>query len=224
MARPVRNSPAFVIRAYNPNPEQEMYMNRREAMKLILKGAALASIPLFPQIALSSKKIPKSPNRLLSEFLSSRSCSKYCTGRLRILNAHSNEEMNVRYLKRDGSLDAAGLRDLDHLFRCHYSDEVHPIPPQLYALLDVIRTKLGAEKRSYELISGYRSPQYNRMLRENSRGVAKRSYHVKGMAADVCLQGVSLRNLQRAACNLKKGGVGRYGDFVHLDIGPVRSW
>ncbi len=199
-------------------------MNRREAMKLILKSAALASIPLFPQIAFSSKNIPEPPNRLLSKFLSSNTCSKYCTGRLKVLNAHTNEELNVRYLKRDGSPDAGGLRALNHIFRCHYNDEVYPIPPQLYVLLDVIRTKLGAEKRSYELLSGYRSPQYNRMLRQNSRGVAKRSYHLKGMAADICLQGVSLRDLQSVACSLKKGGVGRYRDFVHVDIGPVRSW
>ena len=199
-------------------------MTRREAIKLIFKSAAMASIPCIPQIALSSKKLPESTNRNLFEFLSSKNCTKYCTGKLKVLNAHTEEELNVRYLNRNGSPDASGLEDLNHIFRCHYNDEVYPIPPQLYILLDVLRTKIGAGKSAYELYSGYRSPEYNRLLRQNRRGVAKKSYHVQGMAADVCLQGVSLRQLQKAAWKLQNGGVGKYRDFVHLDIGPVRSW
>jgi uncharacterized protein YcbK (DUF882 family) len=44
------------------------------------------------------------------------------------------------------------------------------------------------------------------------------------MAADVALEGVNLNDLHRMGLRLEKGGVGKYSNFVHLDVGPVRSW
>ena len=78
----------------------------------------------------------------------------------------------------------------------------------------------------YMLVSGYRSPETNAMLRSRSGGVAKNSLHLRGQAADLRLQSRSVSQMARAATACHAGGVGRYtrSDFVHMDCGPVRSW
>jgi uncharacterized protein YcbK (DUF882 family) len=76
------------------------------------------------------------------------------------------------------------------------------------------------------VISAYRSPKTNEMLRTTSSGVAKKSHHVKGNAIDVRLRGVRTKTLREIALRMERGGVGYYpnSDFVHMDMGPVRQW
>lgn len=78
----------------------------------------------------------------------------------------------------------------------------------------------------YMLLSGYRSPQTNAMLRSRSSGVAKNSLHMKGQAADLRLKSRSVGQMAKAASACAAGGVGRYSrsNFVHMDCGPVRTW
>ncbi len=78
----------------------------------------------------------------------------------------------------------------------------------------------------YMLLSGYRSPETNAMLRSRSSGVAKNSRHMRGQAADLRLASRSVNQMARAAAACRAGGVGRYSrsNFVHMDCGPVRSW
>lgn len=78
----------------------------------------------------------------------------------------------------------------------------------------------------YMLLSGYRSPKTNAMLRSRSSGVAKNSLHMKGQAADLRLSSRSVGQIARAASACRGGGVGRYSgsNFVHMDCGPVRTW
>ena len=78
----------------------------------------------------------------------------------------------------------------------------------------------------FMLLSGYRSPQTNAMLRARSSGVAKNSLHMVGKAADLRLDSRSVSQIARAAGACNGGGVGRYSgsSFVHMDCGPVRSW
>ena len=78
----------------------------------------------------------------------------------------------------------------------------------------------------YMLLSGYRSPKTNAMLRSKSSGVAKNSLHMKGQAADLRLKSRSVGQMAKAALACQAGGVGRYSrsNFVHMDCGPVRSW
>ena len=80
--------------------------------------------------------------------------------------------------------------------------------------------------RRQEKNSGYRSPVTNARLRGKSSGVARRSYHMQGKAIDIRLPGCDLADLHGAALSLKAGGVGSYAksDFIHVDVGPVRSW
>jgi len=78
----------------------------------------------------------------------------------------------------------------------------------------------------YMLLSGYRSPKTNAMLRSQSSSVARNSLHMRGQAADLRLQGRTTAQMTRAAQSCAAGGVGRYSgsNFVHMDCGPVRVW
>jgi uncharacterized protein YcbK (DUF882 family) len=80
--------------------------------------------------------------------------------------------------------------------------------------------------KPFEIISGYRSPATNNLLRKTSSGVAKGSYHMLGQAVDLRLPGVPLKKIRNAAVQMRRGGVGYYpqSDFIHIDTGPVRSW
>lgn len=147
-----------------------------------------------------------------------------CSGKLSFRNIHTKENLEIRYLTRKGKYDAHALAKLNYLFRCHFRGSTHRINPELFLLLDVVRSQLKVPERPYLLISGYRSPGYNRFLLRHGHGVARNSYHIKGMAADVRIHGVPLRDIREVATELKIGGVGHYSDFVHLDVGPVRYW
>jgi len=78
----------------------------------------------------------------------------------------------------------------------------------------------------YLLLSGYRTPKTNALLRSRSRGVASNSYHIKAMASDLRLKSRSVSQLSKAALSCGAGGVGKYyhSNFVHMDCGPVRTW
>ncbi|MCK8601207.1 YcbK family protein [Desulfoferrobacter suflitae] len=182
-------------------------MTRRDALKVIVVSSLAPSL------------IP-----CLIEDVPATALKSLCSGRLAFVNLHTQERLQVKYLNKRGRFDRKALAKLNHLFRCYYDEKAYRIDPHLYLLLDAVRTKLHAGERTYQLLSGYRSPQYNQYLRKNGHGVARNSYHLKGMAADVCLEGVSLSDLGRTAAAFKVGGVGRYNDFIHMDVGPVRRW
>jgi len=136
---------------------------------------------------------------------------------------HTGETLEVVYAERGRYLPEA-LGHLDHLLRDHRSGEVHPIDPALFDVLYDVREATGG--RVFEVISGYRSPATNEMLRARGGGIAQKSLHLQGRAIDVRLRGVETRWLRRAALALRRGGVGYYPapDFVHLDTGRVRFW
>ena len=144
---------------------------------------------------------------------------------LSLLNTHTGERLKevVYWEKGDYILDA--LENLNHVLRDHRTNQVHPIDPMTLDLMAAISRKVGA-KQPFEIISGYRSPQSNKSLSKQSRGVAKNSYHMQGKAVDLRLPGVPLRAVRKAALELRMGGVGYYAksDFVHIDSGKVRSW
>jgi len=185
-----------------------MLLSRRSFLKQIMIGSAGAvTIPWLAAPAVWS-----------------RTLRQEISGRLSVVNTHTDESLCIRYLGRDGNWDPGALAELNHLFRCHYNDQAKQIEPGLFVLMDRIHTRLGAGRRPFHLISGYRSPEYNRRLMAKGRGVAKRSYHLKGMAADIQIEGVPLRRVCQEAKRIERGGVGSYARFVHVDVGPVRSW
>ena len=115
---------------------------------------------------------------------------------LSLHNLHTGERITRTYWA-DGEYLADPLSDLNHVLRDHRTDEVHPIDPQLLDVLHRLRHNVGSRK-PFEIISGYRSPKTNAMLRGKSNGVAKRSLHMQGKAIDVRLPGHQLMQLAPA--------------------------
>jgi len=138
-------------------------------------------------------------------------------------NLHTGERLQVRYFA-DGAYVPASLTRVDWLLRDFRSGEVHKIDPRLLDTLHALAVACGCE--TFEIISGYRSPKTNALLRKASDGVAKRSLHMDGRAIDVRATGLGTARLRDAAIALGRGGVGYYprSDFVHLDTGRFRTW
>jgi uncharacterized protein YcbK (DUF882 family) len=144
--------------------------------------------------------------------------------RLVLLNTHTGELLDTLYY-RDGDYDAAEIGRLDWLLRDHRSGDVLAMERKLYDLLHDLSQAARVEPR-YEIISGYRSPATNAKLAEKSDGVSSKSLHMQGRAIDVRLTGCPTADLRDLALAKRAGGVGYYqsSDFVHLDLGRVRSW
>ena len=103
----------------------------------------------------------------------------------------------------------------------------HAIDPGLLDQLNALAAAT-ATRAPFQVISGYRSPATNEMLRRAGHGVATGSLHLQGQAIDIRLADVELTDLRDAALSLRAGGVGYYpsadSDFVHIDTGRVRRW
>ena len=139
-----------------------------------------------------------------------------------LYNVHTDESLDVTYFA-DGSYDYEALGKINHLMRCHHADEVKPINTGVLDLLCDIKDRLHKDRR-IEIISGYRSVEYNEYLRARSRKVARDSYHMQGLAIDFSISGMSKNTLSGIAKSFYAGGVGKYQQFVHIDVGPVRYW
>ena len=138
-------------------------------------------------------------------------------------HTHTGERLQVVYYARGGYLRDA-LGSVDRLLRDFRTGEQHSIDPRLLDTLCALRAACGGG--AFEIISGYRSPGTNAMLRRASTGVAQDSLHTTGRAIDVRLVGTATARLRDEAIALGHGGVGYYpaSDFIHLDTGRVRTW
>lgn len=144
---------------------------------------------------------------------------------LAVLNLHTGERLSAVYWEA-GSYVPDALAEFDKVLRDHRTGEVHIIAPTVIDLAAAICGKLGVDRGTVQIISGYRSPRTNASLHEASSGVAVHSLHMEGKALDIRLAGVDLTRLRDAALSLQSGGVGFYpgSDFVHVDVGRVRRW
>ncbi|MCH9674859.1 MAG: DUF882 domain-containing protein [Gammaproteobacteria bacterium] len=143
---------------------------------------------------------------------------------LRFYNLHTDESLDVTYWESGRYVNDA-LASVNNLMRDFRSGEVYPMDKRLLDFLHLVRTDVASDG-VFEIISGYRSPKTNAKLRAKGRGVAKRSFHMKGMAIDVRLRGTRLSALRSVATGLQRGGVGYYqkSNFIHLDVGRARTW
>jgi uncharacterized protein YcbK (DUF882 family) len=140
------------------------------------------------------------------------------------VHTHTGEKLTAAYWK-DGEYQPEILQQVNHLLRDFRTSEVHAMDPALLDVLFELRTKVGSE-RAFHVISAYRSPQTNEMLRQSSNGVAEHSMHMLGKAIDIRLESFPTERLAEVARSLRRGGVGYYraSDFVHVDTGRVRYW
>ena len=143
---------------------------------------------------------------------------------LSFYNTHTDERLKTCYWAEDEYLPE-GLQEINTILRDHRTGDIQDMDRGLLDLLYLLQTKVES-KQTFQIISGYRSPKTNAMLSKKSGAVAKRSYHMQGMAIDIRLNGCDLKQLHKAALSLKAGGVGYYpsSDFIHVDVGRVRSW
>lgn len=142
---------------------------------------------------------------------------------LSFVHTHSGEQVECVFA--GGRDDAGCLARLKHLLRDWRNGEQHDVDRALFELLHDLRAAAGVDA-PYEIVSAYRAPQTNELLRNSSGGVAENSLHMQGKAIDVRLRGYPTRKLHQLALSLRRGGVGYYAesDFVHVDTGRVRSW
>ena len=138
-------------------------------------------------------------------------------------HTHRDDEITVTF-KRNGRYDEDGLKKLNYFLRDWRNDDQTRMDPQLFDILWEVTREVNT-KEPIRIVSSYRSPQTNAMLRRRSRGVAQFSQHTLGKAIDFNIAGVSVEELRVAGLRLQRGGVGYYpGSFVHVDVGSVRHW
>ncbi|MFC5421307.1 DUF882 domain-containing protein [Bosea eneae] len=148
------------------------------------------------------------------------------TRTITIKHMHTKEETTVTF-KRDGRYDSAGLEKLNWALRDWRTDEPIRMDPKLFDIAWEVHRKVGSDQ-PFHVVSAYRSPGTNSMLRRRSRGVAKHSQHMLGKAMDFYLPDTPTARMRETAMRMQRGGVGFYPGahtpFVHLDAGSVRSW
>ena len=139
---------------------------------------------------------------------------------------HTKETARIVF-KRNGKYVQEGLDQLNYFLRDWRRNEPTQMDPRLFDLVWEVYQEVGATQ-PINVVSAYRSPKTNEMLRETSSGVAENSQHTKGHAMDFFIPGINLSKLRATAMRKQVGGVGFYptsgSPFVHLDTGSVRAW
>ncbi|MDH3566321.1 MAG: DUF882 domain-containing protein [Desulfobacteraceae bacterium] len=181
-----------------------MYCDRRHFLKI---GAQAAAVSLFPTSAMASINRLLTPKRRLSFY-----------------NTHTDERLEVCYFTQ-GRYPSNALKKINYIFRDHYSGKVNPIHKDLLDLLHAVSMTIG-DGAQLHIVSGYRSPETNAMLRKKTKAVAKNSLHMQGKAVDIRIPEYDTKRLSNICMKMQAGGVGYYpeSDFVHVDTGPVRCW
>lgn len=182
-----------------------MNLDRREILKTGLLGLLLASLPILPA----------------GDSFASKGRQPW---EISFRHGHTGESFSGVYRIGDRYMPDAFER-LNYVMRDFRTGEVFPMDPRVIDILSIIQRRSGVTQ-PMEVLSGYRSPKTNAMLRRASTGVAKNSFHMYGQAIDFRLPHHNTRDLRNIARDLKAGGVGYYpkSDFVHIDTGKVRSW
>lgn len=144
--------------------------------------------------------------------------------RLRMYSGRTGEKIDMIYWV-EGDYIKEAVDEVHKFMRDWRTDDVKFIDLRTLDILAAAHNVMDVSE-PYTLISGYRSPKTNAMLRSRSSGVAKNSLHLQGKAADVRLNSRTVNQMARAAMACRGGGVGRYSgsNFVHMDCGSVRSW
>ncbi len=178
---------------------------RRTFLRASLIGAAFVGGGLIVPPALFARDLPE--------------------GRLTFVNLWTDERLDVTYRNDAGLYDWEALDEVNHILRCHVTGEVAAMDVRVIEHVNLVQKSLGSD-REIEIVSGFRSPEYNERLVRAGRRAARHSLHMQGQAIDLRIAGLHPKVIQQAALELGYGGVGYYprSKFVHLDSGPFRHW
>lgn len=173
----------------------------------LMAGLVTTAACLFPYKAVAA---------VSKVFSAERSLSFY--------NTHTGEDIKAVYWNQ-GAYVPQALADINYILLDYRTGELKELDTDLLDLLFALHQKLESTG-PFHIISGYRSPNTNSLLSIISRGVVNDSLHIHGKAIDIRLPDHELKTLQRAAVELRRGGVGYYpfSDFVHVDVGRIRNW
>jgi uncharacterized protein YcbK (DUF882 family) len=146
------------------------------------------------------------------------------TRSLTFLHAHRNDTVTVTF-RRNGRYDPDGLNQLNYFLRDWRTDEATKMDPRLFDIIWEVYREVGS-REPVVVLSAYRSPETNAMLRRRSRAVSEHSQHMAGKAMDIRMPDVDMARVRAVGMRLQDGGVGYYpsSNFVHLDAGSVRAW
>ncbi|MBI3274549.1 MAG: DUF882 domain-containing protein [Methylocystis sp.] len=183
-----------------------------------------------------SRKKLASPSRLagaltifltaLAPSLTETAAANGETRTIYLYHTHTHEQIAATYLV-DGHYDQAVLQKLNWFLRDWRSDEQTNMDARLFDVVWEAYRSAGATD-PINIVSAYRSPTTNAMLRRRSRGVAKSSQHMLGKAMDTTMPSMPMARIREIGMRMQRGGVGYYPSsglpFVHLDVGRVRSW
>ena len=144
--------------------------------------------------------------------------------RLAMYSGRTGETINMIYWV-EGKYIKDALKEINHFMRDWRTDTSIKIDTRNIDIMAAAHSLMDV-REPYTMLSGYRSPKTNAMLRSRSRGVAKNSLHMKGQAADLRLKTRSVNQIFKAAVACNGGGVGKYSgsNFVHMDCGVIRTW
>ena len=197
-----------------------MEISRRSFMKFGAAAAALMMTPRLVSANISPDSPPVAPTDAAPDSIPDSAPERT----LSFYNTRTGEEWNRVYWCQ-GDYVPEALEEINYLLRDHRTNEVREIDPRLLDLLYDLNEKLNS-RGPFQVVSGYRSPETNALLRRRSRRIARHSLHIEGMAVDIRLPDRNMRQLAKAALSLQSGGVGYYPrrQFVHVDTGKVRRW
>ncbi|HUH02260.1 MAG TPA: DUF882 domain-containing protein [Kofleriaceae bacterium] len=197
------NADAIPAPTADPVPAEPEVLSKKEAYvraKAASEPSAKARAALERTLA---KRIGKPPERVITVF-----------------NGWTHEVM---------VLPAAGPAKIDqdqanHFLHCRFTNKKADMAGAL--LPTALQAARHFKSDRIVVVSAFRSPKYNLMLRKKGREVSRNSQHTHGKALDFRLDGVSATKLRDWARNLGLGGVGYYGKsaFVHVDTAAVRYW
>ena len=144
--------------------------------------------------------------------------------RIRMYSGRTGERIDTIYWI-EGDYIPEAVKEVNFFMRDWRTDSVKNMDLRTVDIMSAAHSMMDADE-PYILLSGYRSPKTNAMLRSRSRSVARNSLHMQGQAADLRLTTRSVSQMAKAAAACRGGGVGKYSrsNFVHMDCGVVRTW
>ncbi|MBA3460962.1 MAG: DUF882 domain-containing protein [Deltaproteobacteria bacterium] len=113
---------------------------------------------------------------------------------------------------------------IDRFLRDHFTNEPSEMEPRLIGMAVSAAKKFRSD--TVHVVSAFRHPKYNLILRKKGHQVARDSAHSHGDAIDFYLPNTATKALHAWAMAQRVGGVGLYmqSGFIHMDTGKVRYW